>query len=217
MRILRRTRFLIDEFQYRILFLHVLYFVALILVFTAAIFVPLIMELQSGALSFAERHAVANQFLSLHSRIWPAVLILFVLLSAHSVFVSHRIAGPLYRFRKVMKSVASGDLSIRFTLRKKDYLVKEANLFAEMIAALRHKVGNLQGHCSELEALVEELRMAADNNSADEIQSRLERLRAEMAKLKAAADEFTTEHTSPHAATQETEAPIGSARVPNEA
>ena len=112
MRIFRRTRFLIDEFQYRILFLHVLYFVALILVFTSAIFGPLIMDLQSGALSFAERHAVANQFLSLHSRIWPAVLILFVLLSAHSVFVSHRIAGPLYRFRKVMKTVASGDLSI---------------------------------------------------------------------------------------------------------
>ena len=145
MRILRRTQFLIDEFQYRILFLHVLYFVALILVFTSAIFVPLIMDLQNGVLSFAERHVVANQFLSLHSRIWPAVLILFVLLSAHSVFVSHRIAGPLYRFRKVMKTVASGDLSVRFTLRKKDYLEKEADLFADMIAALRDKGRKPQG------------------------------------------------------------------------
>ncbi len=62
MRILRRTRFLINEFQYRILFLQVLYFFALILVFTGAIFVPLIMDLQSGSLSFAEKHAVANQY-----------------------------------------------------------------------------------------------------------------------------------------------------------
>ena len=217
MRIFRRTRFLIDEFQYRILFLHVLYFVALILVFTSAIFGPLIMDLQSGALSFAERHAVANQFLSLHSRIWPAVLILFVLLSAHSVFVSHRIAGPLYRFRKVMKTVASGDLSIRFTLRKKDYLVKEADLFAEMIAVLRDKVGSLKDHCSELEVLVEEVRMAADSGSADEIQSRLERLRAEIAKLQAAADEFKTDPSSPRDMAQEVDAPIGSARISNEA
>ena len=145
------------------------------------------------------------------------LLILFVLLSAHSVFVSHRIAGPLYRFRTVMKSVASGDLSIRFTLRKKDYLVREADLFAEMIAALREKVGSVKDHCSELEALVEELRIAADGDSTDEIQPRLQRLRAEMAKLKAAADELTTDHASPHDETQETEAPIGSARVPNEA
>ncbi len=100
--------------------------------------------------------------MSLHSRIWPAILILFVLLSAHSVFVSHRIAGPLYRFRKVMKSVASGDLSIRFTLRKKDYLAKEASLVAEMIAALRAKVGALKDHCSEVDALVAEVSMAAD-------------------------------------------------------
>jgi len=207
---------LIDEFQYRILFLHVLYFVALILVFTSAIFVPLIMDLQNGVLSFAERHMVANQFLSLHSRIWPAVLILFVLLSAHSVFVSHRIAGPLYRFRKVMKTVASGDLSIRFTLRKKDYLEKEADLFADMIAALRDKVGSLKDHCSELEALVEEVRMAADGGSPDEIQSRLERLQAGMAKLQAAADEFKTDPSSPQDMAH-MEAPIGSARISNEA
>jgi hypothetical protein len=58
--------------------------------------------------------------------------------------------------------------------------------------------------------------MAADGGSADEIQSRLERLRAEMVKLQAAADEFKTDPSSPQDMAQ-VEAPIGSARIPNEA
>jgi len=35
---------------------------------------------------------------------------------------SHRIAGPLYRFRKVFRSIEKGDLSVPSGVRKKDYL-----------------------------------------------------------------------------------------------
>ena len=218
MRPYRRTRFLIDKFQYRILFLHLLYFLALILIFTSAVFLPLIMQLESGTLSVAERHAVADQFLSLHARLWPAVLILFVLLSAHSVFVSHRIAGPLFRFRKVLKAVASGDLSVRLTLRKKDYLVKEAELVEEMIVTLRNKIGSLQEHCSELDALVEEVKVAVENGSAEEARSKIARLRADTAQLLAAVDEFRTDEPKrQNPVAQDAAASVRQGRVPNEA
>jgi methyl-accepting chemotaxis protein len=214
----RRRRFLIDKFQYRILFLHLVYFLALILIFSAAVFLPLIMQLESGALSFAERHAVAAQFLSLHARLWPAVVILFVLLSAHSVFVSHRIAGPLFRFRKVLRAVASGDLSVRLTLRKKDYLVKEAELVEEMIVALRNKIGSLQEHCSELDALVEEVKVAVENGSLEEARSKIESLRADTTQLLAAVDEFRTDEPQrTSSVAQDTAAPVGQRRAPNEA
>ena len=149
----RRTRFLIDQFQTRILLLHLVYFLALIFVFLSSVFLPLIFRLGSGALPFTERHAVADQFLSLHAHLWPAVLILFLLLSAHSVLVSHRIAGPLVRFRKVLSVVASGDLSARLALRKNDYLVKEAALVEEMITAFREKIRRAKERCSDLDAL----------------------------------------------------------------
>ena len=203
----RRTRFLIDRFQTRILFLHLIYFLALILIFVSSVFLPLILRLDSGVLPFAERHAVADQFLSLHAQLWPAVLILFLLLSAHSVFVSHRVAGPLVRFRKVVRAVAAGDLSVRFTLRKKDYLVKEAVLVEEMIAALRGKIGRVKERCSDLDALAEEIQADADGGSVDEIRPKIERLRTTAARLAAALGEFNTQAPQDGALATPKEAP----------
>ena len=193
MRPFRRTRFLIDEFQTQILSLHLVYFLVLILIFLSAVFLPLIFRLGSDALPFAERQAVADQFLSLHAHLWPAVLVLFFLLSAHSVFVSHRIAGPLVRFRKVLGAVAAGDLSVRLTLRKKDYLVKEAAMIETMITALRGKIGRVKERCSDLDALAEEIQAEAGSESSDKIRPKIERLRAATARLTASLDEFNTE------------------------
>ncbi len=203
----RRTRFLIDEFQTRILFLHLVYFLALILIFLSSVFLPLIFRLGSDSLPFDERHAVADQFLSLHAHLWPAVLVLFFLLSAHSVFVSHRIAGPLVRFRKVLGAVAAGDLSVRLTLRKKDYLVKEAAMIETMITALRGKIGRVKERCSDLDALAEEIQAEAGSESSDKIRPKIERLRAATARLTASLDEFNTEATQDTASVTSEEAP----------
>ena len=177
------------------------------MIFVSSVFLPLILRLDSGVLPFAERHAVADQFLSLHAQLWPAVLILFLLLSAHSVFVSHRVAGPLVRFRKVVRAVAAGDLSVRFTLRKKDYLVKEAVLVEEMIAALRGKIGRVKERCSDLDALAEEIQADADGGSVDEIRPKIERLRTTAARLAAALGEFNTQAPQDGALATPKEAP----------
>ena len=182
----RRTRFLIDRFQTRILFLHLTYFVALLIIFLSSVFLPLIFRLNSSSLPFTERHTVADQFLSLHAHLWPAVLILFLLLSAHSVFVSHRIAGPLVRFRQVLSAVTAGNLSVRIRLRRKDYLAKEAALIEEMITALREKVRRIKEHSYDLDALVEGFQTDPENR-AD-----LGRLRAAIARLATSLDEFDT-------------------------
>ncbi|MGH9461676.1 MAG: hypothetical protein ACRD1X_10700 [Vicinamibacteria bacterium] len=186
----RRTRFLIDRFQTRILLLHLTYFLALILIFLSSVFLPLIFRLASN-LPFDERHAVAEQFLSLHAHLWPAVLILFLLLSAHSVFISHRIAGPLVRFRKVLAAVTAGDLSVRLTLRRKDYLAKEAVQVEEMITSLRERIEEAKERCSDLGALVDEIQAEA-GASSDTIRPKLQRLRSAAARLEASLDQFNT-------------------------
>lgn len=209
MRPFRRTRFLIDRFQTRILFLHLIYFVALLLIFLSSVFLPLIFRLNSSSLPFTERHAVADQFLSLHAHLWPAVLILFLLLSVHSVFVSHRIAGPLLRFRKVLSAVASGDLSVGFKLRRKDYLAKEAALIEEMITALREKMSRVKERSSDLDALVEEIQSDPENRA------NLGRLRTAIARLTASLDEFhTADPTLGAPATPEEEPSLAPRTVP---
>lgn len=186
----KRRRILIDDFQYRLLFINLLYFCTILFIFAAALFLPLILQLYSPTLSITEQAEAASQFLSLHTRVWPAVFVVFILLTVHSVFVSHRIAGPLYRFRKIFRAVADGDLSSHPPLRKNDYLGKEFDFIREMITSLRAKLKDIEDPCKEARALVGALEQAVEDGSRDEMIHSIERLRSKMERIQVSLDHF---------------------------
>ncbi len=95
----KRRRILIDAFQYRLLMANLAYFGTIVLVFAVVVFLPLVFQLRPG-----KAEELADEFLSFHARLWPALFIVLVLLAFHSVLLSHRIAGPLYRFRSVLRA-----------------------------------------------------------------------------------------------------------------
>jgi methyl-accepting chemotaxis protein len=189
----KRRRILIESYQYRLLFINLLYFCIILLIFAAALFLPLILKLNSGNASVVEQGELAGQFLALHSRVWPAMLVVFVLLALHSVFVSHRIAGPLYRFRKVFGAVAGGDLSVRATLRKGDYLGKESESLNRMIVSLRAKVESIQNHHGEMQKVLTALKQSVDRGSIEEVHRLLEALRVQREELTASIGQFRTD------------------------
>ncbi|MGH7422290.1 MAG: hypothetical protein ACREJ1_01285, partial [Candidatus Methylomirabilales bacterium] len=172
----KRRRILIESYQYRLLFINLLYFCIILLIFAAALFLPLILKLSSGSTSIIEQGELAGQFLALHARVWPAMFVIFVLLALHSILVSHRIAGPLYRFRKVFGAVASGDLSVRAKLRKGDYLGKESDSLNEMIDSLRAKIESIQSHHVETQTVLTTLKRSIEQGSIDDMQRQLEEL-----------------------------------------
>lgn len=188
----KRRRILIESYQYRLLFINLLYFCIILLIFAAVLFLPLILKLRSGSASVIEQGELAGQFLALHARVWPAMFVIFVLLALHSVFVSHRIAGPLYRFRKVFGAVASGDLSVRATLRKGDYLGKESDSLNEMIATLRGKIESIQSHHGETQTVLTALKQSIERGSIEDMQRQLEELHVQMEELKASIRQFRT-------------------------
>ena len=53
-----------------------------------------------------------------------------------SIFVSHKIAGPVYRFEQSAKIIANGDFSYRIRLRKGDELHELAQAFNGMTESL---------------------------------------------------------------------------------
>ena len=79
-----------------------------------------------------------------------------------SLLVSHRIAGPIYRFGKSFESVASGDLTHRVILRRTDELQETAKSFNAMIETLQQKLKGDRELClslaQELKALGREVR-----------------------------------------------------------
>ena len=61
-----------------------------------------------------------------------------------TLFVSHKIAGPLYRFKRVLEAMGEGDFLNQVKIRKGDQLQDLAKIFDEMIAKNRVKIKTLK-------------------------------------------------------------------------
>jgi methyl-accepting chemotaxis protein len=187
-----RRHFLWDTVQPRFLGLSFCYVVVVIAAVAGALFVPLMLELNHLPLSSIEAQRVADQFELLHSRFWPVVAVVSLLLLVHGVFFSHRIAGPLYRFRRIFQSVASGDLTVRTSIRKADYLHVEAQCLGEMVDALREKIGRIEAHHADIAPQLERLKAAAACGALREVEQEADRLRATVEQLTRAMEPFQT-------------------------
>lgn len=62
-----------------------------------------------------------------------------------TLFVSHKIAGPLFRFKRAIGMLEKGDFSESFRIRKSDQLQDLAGTFDRMIAKLRGDFKELSG------------------------------------------------------------------------
>jgi len=158
-----RRRWIVDDLQYRMLFTNVAYFVVGALIVGATVFIPLIVEVRDTTIPAAQRSLAAGELLSLHRRFWPGLILAVILLGMHSVLTSHRVSGPLYRFRQVLRGAAKGDVSQQIRLRRHDFLLDEADTINELLEALRVRYGRIDAHREELGRLADELERATQN------------------------------------------------------
>jgi len=120
---LRRRRFFVHGIQRKYIFLSLVPLIISSFLIIVFLFVPLDVLLYSSA-SPAAREAIVQDLRALGFRIWPAIFLAMLVSTFLSVFVTHRFAGPLYRFHQVVDRIAAGDLSTGFKLRKGDDLVE---------------------------------------------------------------------------------------------
>ncbi len=74
--------------------------------------------------------------------------VLFLFIAWGSVYISHKIAGPLYRFSATLDELAKGNVSLRVHLRKSDEAQFLADHFNEALAFLDttlSKIKNIVG------------------------------------------------------------------------
>ncbi len=180
----RRRSFVVDTFQIRLLLVSFAHLAIFALVVAGVLFLPLMMKLQDATLTTAEKGRVAEEFLSLDVRFWPAVLVVLAVIAVHSVLVSHRIAGPLVGFRRVMKAVGEGDLSVQARIRRRDYLRQDAESINAMISGLRERLREAQEEVETLCAAWNELRVPPSGASASEVARRVEVLGARVHRLR---------------------------------
>jgi nitrate/nitrite-specific signal transduction histidine kinase len=158
--------------QYRVLAIVLTYSIVIVLFLAVSLFVPDILVMLNKDMSLSMHAAAAERILTLHSRVWPAIIAMVCVLGIHSVRIFHRLIGPLYRFRWTFRQLSKGDFNFRLELRKSDYLHREKEALNQMITVLAEKYQSMQQAGSRalesLEALEQANKKTDGSQDADE-------------------------------------------------
>lgn len=93
------------------------------------------------------------------------------------ILLSHRIAGPLYRFEADLKVMASGDLTKRINVRKTDQLSALKDDLNDFVGGIDKSLGIIKGRVDDIEA-------AARKKGDADMVSKTSLLRSEIDKFK---------------------------------
>lgn len=72
------------------------------------------------------------------------ILLLLALIALGTIFLSHKIAGPLFRFQRVLSEVAEKNLAVRCQLRKFDEAKSVAYAFNRALESLDKSLSDLK-------------------------------------------------------------------------
>lgn len=145
MKRLRRRRLLIDRsLQIRFIAASLGYVAFYVIMIAVATFVPLLFGLNSVSPGSHKAYLIATNLIYLHQHIWPMALLVLIVVTVHSLWLSHKVAGPLFRFRQIFKALATGKLPGQQRLRKRDYLQREMQSINEMLQSLHTRLEILQ-------------------------------------------------------------------------
>ena len=153
--ILRRRTFVVNrKLQFGILLTSLSYVLLLVVVVSTTLFAPLVLQLNSPDRNSTETSDAAIRLLYLHDTYWPPVLLTLVAIALHSVATSHRIAGPLYRFRRVCEAMTAGVVPRPVTLRNGDQLQAEMAAVNAMLEPWRTLSADAQRDAAALQEAV---------------------------------------------------------------
>lgn len=174
----RKHYFIKRDFQTRV----ILKF-CLLLLMGLVISAVLLVFFSQGTLTSSFQHSrlvIENTSQAILPVILYTSLITLALLTVATIFVtlfiSHRIAGPLFRFEKELKEIGDGNLTKQVMLRKKDQTAELAESINSMVNALREKVLCVHAELEEIMSAVRE------GIPPQVIEERLERLDREIKK-----------------------------------
>lgn len=124
----------------------------------------------------------------------PAIVISeilsFLIVGVISLFVSHRMAGPIYRFEKVTEGMSEGDFTIHVKLRDKDEFKDLADAFNSMINKLTDHIDELKDSSQDY---IQEVKQYLDTQKEIPEEVRIQ-LEGSLNKLKEKMDFFKTKY-----------------------
>lgn len=109
--------------------------------------------------------------------ILPELTVILLIVAAFSslvvlfltLFISHKIAGPIFRMKKEVELVQKGDLTRNFTIRNSDQLQELANILHDMTRTLREKHLAIGGQCRSISNFLEEKNLGGSQEDREKL------------------------------------------------
>jgi hypothetical protein len=187
--VFQRRQLFVHPVQYWFVVTTLLYFACLLITLYAVVFLPMAQPLYDPSISWEQHAHIATEFLELNGRIWPWLIITFLVLLLHSMYFMHRIAGPLYRFTALFRSIGAGRLHQRARLRKHDYLHREAQAFNSMLDHFENRIQTINLQSALVIQAYEAVARRIQEQASDQIPPALQMLDEEMRRFKTCLEE----------------------------
>lgn len=119
--------------------------------------VPFLKE-EAKMLSEHQLNVINDILIKSNLQLLPILILVVITIIVIGIFLSHRIAGPLFRLKRNMDRILEGDFNVNFTLRKTDELKDLSNKiqlvlhdFVSTLRQVRELVEKLKSTSSEEE------------------------------------------------------------------
>lgn len=183
----KRSNYFIDRrYQTKYIFLTLMLLLTYTATLIAMIFIPYVIDLGSGV-ALAQQTEAARTLLALHRRIWPGVITAILLFSVLSIYISHQVAGPVYRIKIAIQTILAGDLTSQFHLRRRDDLKD----LAECTNMLRNELLTFYTLLSDNQMLLVNYRQDLESKGAGSDPS-IARVQAGIARNQEIIDKYRT-------------------------
>ncbi len=170
----RRILMINKRFQYGLMAKFILVNIFILAIYGGFLYLFLDNEIQSNLFS---AHVF---FKSMKEMMLPIILTLStlniivssIIISVIVLYTSHRIAGPLYRFKSVIHEICQKNLRPFLALRKKDELFPLYEILQEMVQMLRmdgRKIVEIQVRLKEINQKVNSSDLAAEIENLEAI------------------------------------------------
>jgi nitrogen fixation/metabolism regulation signal transduction histidine kinase len=130
----QRTKVWIDNFQTRLTLRIGLYLVGFIIVVVNSLLAWSLIEYGAGNL-VQQLLELLNRYLA----VWVCLFLLVPVMAWDAIRFTHRIVGPIVRFRRVVRDIAQGEPVRPIKLRAGDFLTEFRDEFNEMLIALERR------------------------------------------------------------------------------
>lgn len=179
----KRRRYLVDTgLQGRMLFSGLLHGGFVLAALLGGVFAPVVIDLAASPTRRFEEEAII--MLYLHERMPLIVLLCALVVGLTSIRQSHRIAGPMVRFKRHLRQLAAGELPPMLRTRRNDMLKDEVACLNDAVAGVAARIEGLRAAQAGVRAALGGL------GEIDLDGSRRDALRAAVLKVDAALGAF---------------------------